>query len=469
MRPTATRDDGEPGDLNVSSRADAPQTSGEDVAGDREATGARLPASVNRVWVTLLGLAGMMIALAISPALGLGPSARTVFILVMTAAPVLTADLALFKVHRRSSTGLDWSRPPDFSFLRSLVKITGLAGTLLLIALMYWIFPEYRDPVYRDFFDLARLTLPYLAVAAVVYIFLADGYMVDPHDGYWHAGCFFLGLFSEVEKGILRQYALGWLVKAYFIAFMLPQISAYTRDIYSSALFQGRSEFIPFYDCAWAFLYLVDVTFANIGYILTLRVTDTHIRSTEPTALGWLVALACYPPFWPMIYNHYLPYALDTPYWGPWLAGHSILQVAWGGTILLLTGVYAWASVMFGCRFSNLTHRGILTNGPYRWTKHPAYLAKNISWWLIAVPFASNAGAAETLRLCLMLAANNFIYFMRARTEERHLSGDPDYVAYALWMNEHGLLKWLGAIIPVFRYRPPAAILGRASGTQPVP
>ncbi len=428
------------------------------------------PASVNRVWVTLLGLAGLVIALAVSPSLGLGSAARTVFLLVMTAAPVLAVDLALYKVHRRTATGLDWSRPPDFSFWRSLVKVTGLAGTLLVIALGYWIFPEYRSPFYSQFFELAEAALLYLALPAALYIFLVDAYMAEPNDGYWHAGCCFLGLFSEVDKGILRQYALGWLVKAFFIAFMLPQISAYTTDIYSSALFKGRSEFIPFYDCAWAFLYLVDVTFANVGYILTLRVTDTHIRSTDPTTLGWLVAIICYPPFWPMLYDHYFAYAAETPYWAPWLAGYPILQMVWGVTILCLTAVYAWASVIFGCRFSNLTHRGILTNGPYRWTKHPAYLTKNISWWLIAIPFASKAGAAETLRLCLMLAANNVIYFMRARTEERHLSRDPDYVAYALWINEHGLLKWLGAIIPVFRYRPPAAAMpARAREAASVP
>ncbi len=429
----------------------------------------RPPVSVNRVWVTLLGLAGQVIALAVSPSLGLGSAARTVFLLVMTAAPVLAADLVLFKVHRRSSTGLDWSRPPDFSFWRSLVKVTGLAGTLLVIALVYWIFPEYHDAYYREFFDFAKAALPYLAIPAVLYVFLVDAYMPEPNDGYWHAGCCFLGLFSEVDKDVLRQYALGWLVKGFFIPFLFPLISGNVDAIFSSALFQGRSGFIPIYECAYVFLYLVDVTFGAVGYFLTLRVTDTHIRSTEPTVLGWLVALICYPPFWPLMYDRFFPYASDTPYWGPWLAGQPALQAAWGTAILFFTGVYAWATVIFGCRFSNLTHRGILTNGPYRWTKHPAYLAKNISWWLVTIPFASNAGAAETLRMCLMLAAINFVYFMRARTEEWHLSRDPDYVAYARWMNEHALLKWLGAVIPVFRYRPPAAAMAaRAHEARPV-
>jgi hypothetical protein len=118
--------------------------------------------------------------------------------------------------------------------------------------------------------------------------------------------------------------------------------------------------------------------------------------------------------------------------------------------------------VTFGCRFSNLTHRGILTNGPFALTKHPHYLFKNISWWLVVVPFISKTSFLDSVRACLMLAMFNFIYFMRARTEERHLSRDPAYVAYALWMNDHSIMSWLGRIAPVFRYKPPAPVVGRS-------
>ena len=54
-------------------------------------------------------------------------------------------------------------------------------------------------------------------------------------------------------------------------------------------------------------------------------------------------------------------------------------------------------------RFSNLTHRGIITNGPYRYSKHPAYLAKNLSWWLVSMPFmitVSPLANAALLRCC---------------------------------------------------------------------
>jgi hypothetical protein len=38
------------------------------------------------------------------------------------------------------------------------------------------------------------------------------------------------------------------------------------------------------------------------------------------------------------------------------------------------------------------------------------------------------------------------------------LSRDPDYVAYALWMERHGLFRFVGRLplLRALRYRPPA-------------
>ena len=188
---------------------------------------------------------------------------------------------------------------------------------------------------------------------------------------------------------------------------------------------------------------------------------------------GWVVAIMCYPPFWNGIYNAVLPYD-DNFTWGPWLRqgdrdpitlfgiemGTNIETVLWGSAILLCGYIYSWASLSFGLRFSNLTHRGILTKGPYRFTKHPAYVFKNISWWLIAIPFVANSGFETAVRQCLMLLVVNFIYYMRARTEERHLSHDPDYVDYALYMNRASIFAPLARVLPFLRYRKPQPIPG---------
>ena len=87
----------------------------------------------------------------------------------------------------------------------------------------------------------------------------------------------------------------------------------------------------------------------------------------------------------------------------------------WSIGILALTVIYVWATVMFGARFSNLTHRGIITSGPYRFTKHPAYAAKNIAWWMIALPFMTDVPMGAMIQNCLMLLGINLIYLLARR------------------------------------------------------
>ena len=187
--------------------------------------------------------------------------------------------------------------------------------------------------------------------------------------------------------------------------------------------------------------------------MLTIRLFDSHIRSTEPTFLGWFVALECYQPFWSFSSGHYLQYGTGKT-WESWFTPNSPAHMIWGGIILVLLVIYVWSSLVFGIRFSNLTHRGILTNGPFRFCKHPAYVSKNISWWLVSMPFMVVSTVDEALRHCLLLLGVNFIYLLRARTEERHLSRDPDYVQYAEYMNEHSLFAWVGRWIPALKFKP---------------
>ena len=93
----------------------------------------------------------------------------------------------------------------------------------------------------------------------------------------------------------------------------------------------------------------------------------------------------------------------------------------WGGWLVVLAAMYAWATVVFGLRFSNLTYRGVITNGPYRFTRHPAYLAKNTFWWSASLPFLVTAGGPmEALRNAVGISLVSGIYYWRARTEEAH-------------------------------------------------
>ena len=131
-----------------------------------------------------------------------------------------------------------------------------------------------------------------------------------------------------------------------------------------------------------------------------------------------------------------------------------------GAVLVALTGVYAWATFAFGLRFSNLTYRGVITNGPYRWTRHPAYVSKNLFWWAAVLPFLVTTGSpVEAIRNSFFLLVVNGIYFWRAKTEEKHLLGDPAYQAYWAWAQRNALVprlfaKLSGRALPRIRLDP---------------
>jgi protein-S-isoprenylcysteine O-methyltransferase Ste14 len=194
-------------------------------------------------------------------------------------------------------------------------------------------------------------------------------------------------------------------------------------------------------------MFVIDVQIATVGYLLTMKPLDAHIRSAEPTMAGWVAALICYPPFVLMANGGPLDYHQATGDWSDWLAAWPALQVVFGVALVALTAVYAWATLAFGIRFSNLTHRGILTNGPYRFTRHPAYLSKNIFWWLSTLPFLTTTGSlVDAARNTMLMAAVAGVYWWRAKTEEAHLGSDPAYKAYSQWMERNApiprLFRW---------------------------
>jgi protein-S-isoprenylcysteine O-methyltransferase Ste14 len=189
-------------------------------------------------------------------------------------------------------------------------------------------------------------------------------------------------------------------------------------------------------------LFVIDVQIGTVGYLLTFRPLDAHIRSGNPFLAGWVAALLCYPPF---VYafmgqGGVIQYEYQTADWGYWIDGHAVLLWLLAAMLVTLTAIYAWATMAFGIRFSNLTYRGVLTNGPYRFTRHPAYLSKNLFWWFSAMPFLVTSGSMlEAVRNTVFLGCVSGIYYWRAKTEEAHLLGeDAKYREYHAWMGERG-------------------------------
>ena len=402
---------------------------------------------------------GMIYTIHETPELAKLPvPARVGLVALATVLPVGILDMLVLKVYRRPSTGLDWDRPFAPALDRVFTKLVGLAVTLAVVAGAFWLFPEYHGSFYDPFFSALLRWWPALVVTAVLYTTAVDGVQIEPKDSYWQIGRWLLGHPSDVKRAEVANHARGWLVKSFFLPLMFTYFSQDVGRL-TTFNFDGATwANLRLYQFAYDFIFMVDVAFCAMGYILALRIWDSHLRSAEPTFFGWVVALVCYMPFWSMFERNYVQY--EGPGFGNWLNEYPLARGLWAALIILLITIYVLATVGFGWRFSNLTHRGILTDGMYRFTKHPAYVSKNLSWWLSSVPFVAITGTGFQgkilcIRHCVLLAMWNCVYFLRARTEERHLSRDPTYVAYALWMNDHGKLRFLTKWFPGLRYVPP--------------
>lgn len=372
----------------------------------------------------------------------------TSFVMLSLSLGILLPDLLIFKVHNRASTGLNFSRSNP-SFERVVVKLFGLGFILLALGLAYWAFPEYNKNFYAKYFSFIRMILVPWLVAAPFYFYYVDRYMDRPRDGYWHFSMAVVGSWEEVDKQIAGQFILSWIIKGFYLPLMFTYATGNLEWLINFD-FAKLHNFSSWYDFLWNFLFFADVALVSTAYLMSLRLIDTHFRSAEPTLMGWVAALACYAPFNSLVGKHFLDYETDLA-WGAWLSGHHTLYCIWGSAILVLVLIFFMCSFSFGLRFSNLSNRGIITTGPYRWSKHPSYFVKNISWWLISVPFVVQGSALESFRRCLLLLGFNMIYALRAKTEEWHLSKDPEYVKYALWMEENALLAFTRDW-PVFRW-----------------
>ena len=367
---------------------------------------------------------------------------------------IASAEWLWPNLHAPSTGALSRKALRPLNLRRAGIRICGVAATLGLLALAYWLFPEYSGNFYDPYWQFLRTIAP-VALAVPFYLLWADMRIADPHDEYYAFGTLVAGQWSHADWRLIRRHLLGWTVKGFFLPLMTVYLGSEIQSLHGAlGVVASDHGIMPIYQVFYHLSYTVDLMFCVVGYSATIRLFDSHIRSVEPTAGGWIIALICYQPFYSVIGRFYLQYD-DNLYWDNWLQDWPAVRVGWAAVIIVLTVIYALCTVSFGLRFSNLTHRGIITGGPYRFTKHPAYLAKNLSWWLISVPFISESGWSAALRNCCLLGLLNLVYYTRARTEERHLSGDPTYVAYALWISEHGLLRRLGRVFPFARYRAP--------------
>jgi protein-S-isoprenylcysteine O-methyltransferase Ste14 len=303
-------------------------------------------------------------------------------------------------------------------------------AALGVLALAYTVYTLH--PYYRGYFTVAQRQWleyafwGYVALLPLYYMTLPAAHAAKCRL-LWRA-CWHLRVRWPTQQEKVAILAI--VVKLFYLPLMIGWLWSHSAELHKHwDAFLLRGGFFPEgYWLLFNFAFLVDVACFTLGYAVEHPKLGNEIRSVEPTVAGWLVTLICYPPFndvtrvflgW-----HSSDYPDFSALWAQYIAAAAILA---------LMTVYAWASVALWLKASNLTHRGIVEHGPYRWIRHPAYGSKNLAWWIGAIPVLMmqwQAGPQAFWFAVFGMAGWTLIYYLRAITEERHLGLDADYRAY---------------------------------------
>jgi len=439
-----------------------------------------LPKSASSLAINLAGVLGYIVALVAIyycyPDIDFGS-----FFLISAGSIIVTIialEIWIIKPHKNESIG--WLATPEpANNERVRLKTFGVMGTFAGLAILYAILPEYNKEYYTAYKSLFFLGMLISVGGGFIYVDYMDRRVSFKKDGFWQVGCVLKGRWREVDKTILIEHIKQWIIKGFFLPVMINGFGSYCIQLaqgnifYHNFFLEPKNTEAPFFlfmhldfsTFGWNdylllaifFVVSIDVLFAAVGYIMTFRILNSHIKSTDPTVIGWLVCILCYPPFWTALFVSFFAYN-EGPDWRMWLKDNPTLFFYWGMLVLITNTINSLCTITIGIRFSNLTYRGLVTSGFYRFSKHPQYIAKWVNWLLVGVPFVPYFGVWGAINSTILLGLIGVVYYMRARTEENHLSNYPEYVAYAKWVDEHGIFRKIAKVIPYLRYSEERAI-----------
>jgi protein-S-isoprenylcysteine O-methyltransferase Ste14 len=289
-------------------------------------------------------------------------------------------------------------------------------------------------PFYSDFLGLNTKTA--LLVYAIGYTFIGFVFYTFHRHSSSSKGLLILRYFRRLflslkNKEIFKpepeekNALLFGMVKFFFFPIMLNFVFSNFSFLISSIPKIGVKSFTTIggfnttlFPVLLTAIFFFDTLVFTFGYAFESILLKNKLRSVEPTIFGWAVALICYPPF-NGIFGKFLHWSANDYF----SFNNEIYTFILRIFIVLLLSIYLSATFALGTKSSNLTNRGIVSRGPYAIIRHPAYISKNLAWWITTIASGSIEGI-------LTIAVWSFVYHLRAITEEKHLMLDSDYVEY---------------------------------------
>jgi len=349
-------------------------------------------------------------------------------------------------------------------FFKSLWRFSCYLALFYFIGLIYRVAPEYgfldKSPYYQPWFEMYQWLFRAFTILGFPYVFFTEVFKYDEkkdvNSYHYLVEYVLIGLLTKIRliqkpkyqpvTGTqLKKITLGLLVRVFFAplmtVFFIDQFGhlvsnfGYLFDVLPQKIAQGHYSHANFnkdlMNVMKPIIFGIDVTLAWCGYVLTSRWLDNETQSAEPTLIGWVVCLLSYPPF--ALAGLYFIFPSESIIR---TVDNQLFVSVFSILTIISFIIYTVATIVFGVRFSNLTHRGIIRTGPFAFVRHPAYASKNIGWWLGIFPvlvylfLIGNMPASYMVLATLALAVQSYWYYWRAITEERHLMIDPAYQEY---------------------------------------
>lgn len=288
----------------------------------------------------------------------------------------------------------------------------------------------------KNFFNSIFLLISSLIYSKILFIFNVDVYKIFFSDiGLYSPIIIFIifitsFFFKKSNKIYSRKelFLMGGL-KVIYIPFMYGACSLALSSVLNKDFNFSNFNIKNFVDILFDFGILFDVFVGFCGYVFISHIFNNEIISVNKNIKAWFFCLLCYPPLNILLHNYF--YQHDSYIWSDFSKNNFYIYL-FLALILTLSWIVYWLSTFsFGLRFSNLTWRGIVNSGMYKYFKHPAYVSKNIYWWVYTVPFYTSNFKFFLLNI-IALSLISFIYFMRAKTEEEHLMEYDEYKKYVL-------------------------------------
>jgi hypothetical protein len=396
--------------------------------------------------LTPISLGSLLSVLAVFLLLDFWSPPYSVQVLLLSLAaflPLALYEICVLKSYKNS--GLDfslWSKR-RFCFPRVLKKYAVFIIPILIFFFILSVVPYFQLIKFIPLKDTLLMAAPFLFAASFLY-FLCIDRIQSQTDDHYVLSYIYLSSFCRRQDFRSEFFHLCrvFAVKFFFVPLMV--LSLLTLLIELDRLSLSAADIVSDIRILVSFLLLilllVDVLYALVGYMFANRLLGTEERSMQTNLLAWFLTLICYGSLWVFIQD-FLYSAERAKDWTEFFADFSVWQVLWGLGLVLSTGFYVVATLNLGLRFSNLSHRGIVTTGLYSFTKHPAYIFKNIYLWFLMCPVLFEANILDQIQGVLFLIFIHLIYILRAKTEEEHLSQDKEYRAYRTAMEHKSLLR----------------------------